>query len=291
MLVFSLYLNSHLEILFAQAQIRKINIAVLNFTSQTGSEMIDAMLSVGTAETIMTDLSNISQISVVERAKIRDINNEILYNLSGLVDEKLAQRAGVQVGADYIIIGGWQKFGTQYRINARLVKVETGIVLGSIKQTGSDIFQIQDDIVSEILKKLNISPTFSEALKIERKETQSVAAYQEYSKGLQEMDRGKITKGRAHMKNALTLDPNYEKPKKYVYYLGKDYYGEFESKWEAVWKTSILTGVGTGVTIGVMTAMEERYTKKDGLLVGAYFAIFGATLAAIITSIGVHKKK
>ena len=120
--VFSFYFNLHADILFAQVQIRKINIAVLNFTSQTGSEMIDAMLSVGTAETIMTDLSNVSEISVVERARIRDINNEILYNLSGLVDEAWAQRAGIQVGADYIIICGWQKFGTQYQIKARLVK-------------------------------------------------------------------------------------------------------------------------------------------------------------------------
>ena len=130
MLVFSLYLNSHLDILFAQAQNRKISIAVLNFTSQTGSEMIDAMLSVGTAETIMTDLSNVNQIEVIERAKIIEINNEILLSLSGIVNEETAQRAGMQVGADYVIIGGWQKFGTQYRINARIVKVETGIVLG-----------------------------------------------------------------------------------------------------------------------------------------------------------------
>jgi len=289
-LIFSLYLNSFSDIIYAQVKPNKVNIAVLNFTSQTGSESIDAMLSIGTAETIMTDLSNVSEIEVIERSKIRDINNEILYNLSGIIDEEKALKAGLQVGADYLIIGGWQKFGINYRINARIVEVETGIVKGSIKQSGSDIFLLQDNIVSEILKKLNISPTFAEALKIKRKETQSVAAYQEYSQGLQEIERGKLSKGRAHMKNAIVLDPNYENPKKYVYYFGDDYFGEYSSKRAVVIKTSLLAGLSTGVVLGVMTAMEDRYSAKDGAVFGFYMAILATTLAVIITTIGINKK-
>lgn len=288
----SIGFNFIADIQKAYAQIRKINIAVLNFTSQTGSDMIDAMLSVGTAETIMTDLSNVSQISVVERAKIRDINNEILYNLSGLVDEKLAQRAGVQVGADYIIIGGWQKFGTQYRVNARLVKVETGIVLGSIKQTGSDIFQIQDRIVSEILNKLNISPTFGELIKIERKETQSVEAYQEYSKGLQEIDRGKISEGQAHMKKALVYDPSYKNPKKYLYVVGKDELaiGQYSSKSRALANYTIINSVAMGILLPLYVVIDEGSTENLGLAVVVGLSV-GAFVGFIYGAINIKKKE
>ena len=152
-------------------QYKKSTVAVLNFQSNTGDAATDAMLSEGTAETIITDLSNIKEIEVIERSKLVKLNQEISYGMTGMVDEKTAQRAGRQIGAQYIIIGSWQKFGNQVRVNARLVEVETASIIASIKETGykGSIFEIQDNIVTQILEKLDITLTSADRYKIRKR--------------------------------------------------------------------------------------------------------------------------
>lgn len=212
---FTLFGNGIL--IHAETNTTSISIAVLNFISQTGDRRIDAMLSVGTSETIMTDLSNVFEINVVERAMLRQINEEITYSQTGMIDEATAQSVGKQVGADYVIIGGWQKFGEKFRVNARLVKVESGEVVESIKETGWDVFQMQDNIVSAILRNLKVIPSTNEIEKIKERETVSIEAYKEFSLGLQAFESKDENTMEQHMEKAIRIDPNYEKPKKYIY--------------------------------------------------------------------------
>ncbi len=247
------------------AQNNKPTIAVLNFQSNTGNSSIDAMLSEGTAETIITDLSNIREIEVVERSRLVDINHEIAYSYSGMVDEATAQKAGRQVGAQYIVVGHWQKFGGQYRVNARIVEVETALVIASVKETGGElaVFDLQDNLVEEILGKLDISISSDTRAEIHRRETNSLSAYKEYSQGLRELDKGNTTNMKKHMTKALEYDPNYVKPKKYVYTLYDkkgSTFGSGSSLAAARWKT---IGMFTLVTGGISFFMPELDKNID----------------------------
>jgi|GEM_PF-2896060 len=202
----------------------KPTVAILNFQSNTGDESIDAMLSTGSAETIITDLSVIEEITVVERKRIRDVMNEIELGMTGMIDDQTVQQAGQLLGVQYILVGHWQKFGKQFRVNARLVEVESGRIVVSIKETGNEnsVFDLQDNISEQILSNLEISISESEKVKIHQKETVSIKAYKEFSKGLREYDKGNRSATNYHMQKALEYDPNYEKPKEYIWVAGGD---------------------------------------------------------------------
>ena len=152
---------------------RKPTIAVLPFQSNTGDQDIDAILTTGTSETIVTDLSNIEEIEVIERARIVEAMKEIALGMTGMVDEKTAQRAGMLVGSQYILMGHWQKSGIQIRVNARLVEVETGKIIASIKETGDEnnLFDLQDNISEQILSNLQVSLSEADKVRIRKRET------------------------------------------------------------------------------------------------------------------------
>ena len=200
----------------AGEQENKPTIAVLDFQSTTGDRSIDAMLSTGTSETMISDLSQVSDLTIVERSRLVDINKEIAYGMTGLVDENTAQKAGQQVGAQYIIIGNWQKVGDLYRVNARLIEVETAQIISAIKETGADVFNLQDNLVEGILNKLNITITQENRIRIRKRDTDSIEAYKEYSLGLRAHDIGDADNVKRHMSKAIEYDPDYAKPKYYL---------------------------------------------------------------------------
>lgn len=188
-------------------------IAVLNFYSKTGDEDEDAMLSVGTADTIISDLEKISKLTIVERSRLIQINEEIAYGMSGMIDPSTAQQAGKQVGAEYILTGSCQKFRGKYRVNARLVHVETAKVISSTTVTGKDIFDLQDQIVENVTNDLKISLSSIERKMVEERETKSFVAYKHYSKALKMSDMGNKEAALKEAKRALEYDKKYRKAK------------------------------------------------------------------------------
>ncbi len=268
---------------------KKPTVAVLNFQSNTGDTSIDAMLSTGTSETIVSDLSIVEEIEVVERVRIVEAMKEIKLGLTGLIDEKTAQKAGRLVGAQYILMGHWQRFGSQYRVNARLVEVETGSIIHSIKETGyeSSIFDLQDNISEQILSNLQITITDREKVRIRKRETVSIEAYQEFSKGLVEYDRGHVEQMKVHMANALQIDPNYEKPKKYIlvqYNEEGEKLFEGGSKQELFAKnivfSTLVVGIGF-VAVNALMPEDERMATGTAMITGI---VVGAAVGWIMYS-------
>ncbi|MCD4663700.1 MAG: hypothetical protein K8R68_00420, partial [Bacteroidales bacterium] len=72
----------------------------------------------------------------------------------------------------------------------------------------------------QILSNLKISITESDKVLIHKRETVSIDAYKEFSKGLTEYDKGNKSAMNYHMRKALEYDPNYTKPKEYIWVTG-----------------------------------------------------------------------
>ncbi|MDD8025793.1 MAG: CsgG/HfaB family protein [Acidobacteriota bacterium] len=267
---------------FALGQTHKYVIAVLDFYSNMNDTKEDAMLQSGTADTIISDLMNIIEFKVIERTRLKDINRELAYQQSGMIDEATAQRIGKQLGAEYVIFGGWQKDADIYRLNARLVKVETAEVITSIKETDSRIFPIQDRIVKNIASTLKIDISVGALAKIETPETQSLEAYKEYSQGLKAVDSNDKEAVQQHMAAAVQIDPNYSKPKTYLFTDGSPSpLGTVrgKSKTEAQIKYALIGGalIGGLMLLGVLASKDEDKSEKAlpyaGVGFGAGFLI------------------
>jgi serine/threonine protein kinase/Flp pilus assembly protein TadD len=159
-------------------------LAVMTFSNIT-KEPTDEWIGTGIAETVTADLKNVPGLSVIGRDRIFDA----LRNMGSddaAPEERFAINIGRSLGARWIVGGGFQRFGEHIRITARLVDVQTGSLAKTLKLDGrtSEIFELQDKIVVELSRTLDVHLERSDMIAIARSETQSVEAYESYSKGM-----------------------------------------------------------------------------------------------------------
>jgi len=104
------------------------------------------------AEGITDGLNGAPGIRVVERQRLKALMDEIGLSMTGAVDEKTALRVGKLLGANHLLLGSFMKFRSQVRVNARVVRTETGEITGTAKVTGKfeDILELEEKLVGEI---------------------------------------------------------------------------------------------------------------------------------------------
>ena len=188
-------------------------VAIMTFSNIT-REAADDWIGSGIAETVTADLKNVRGLSVIGRERIFDLLKNKSDAGSGDFDEAFAIDLGRRLGAAWLIGGGYQRVGDMLRITARFIDVGTGAVVKTVKIDGkiSDIFNLQDRIVYELSQGLNLQLGTSEITEIERDETQSVEAYENFSRGIMNLRTGsRDTLDRAiySFEKATEADPNY----------------------------------------------------------------------------------
>ena len=124
------------------------SVAVIPFTNISGNAA-EAWIGDGIAETVMADLESLSELTVVARDRIRAVSGG---RRGTELDEGAALALGRELGARWVVTGGYQWLGNQLRITARLVDTESGLVAKSMKADGTlqDIFDLQDRIATEL---------------------------------------------------------------------------------------------------------------------------------------------
>ena len=85
----------------------------------------------GLAQMLISDLSEVKGITLVERARLEEVLKEIKLSRSTKFDPKTANRVGKLLGARYIVMGGFFVFSNKLRIDSRIVDVETGKIVGT----------------------------------------------------------------------------------------------------------------------------------------------------------------
>lgn len=181
----SMSTNRQLGTAFAPALRVPNAVAVMTFANIT-KEPADAWIGAGIAETVTADLKNVQGLRVMGRERVFDSLKTIGATDGIESDELLAIEVGRFLGATWIIGGGFQRIGDVIRITARFLEVSTGALSQSVKIDGKigEIFDLQDRIVYELMKGLNLELADNEIIEIERDETLSVDAYECYSRGM-----------------------------------------------------------------------------------------------------------
>lgn len=188
-------------------------VAVMNFSNIT-KEAADDWIGAGIAETVTADLKNVKGISVIGRERVFETLKSLNAGSLPDFDDVFAIDVGKRLGASWILGGGFQRVSDMIRITARAVEVATGTLIKSVKIDGkiSDIFELQDKIVYELTHGLNLQLDTSELTEIERADTQSVEAYENYSRGMLNLRTGsRDTLDRAihYFEKATEHDPQY----------------------------------------------------------------------------------
>ncbi|HWN99985.1 MAG TPA: FlgO family outer membrane protein, partial [Blastocatellia bacterium] len=188
-------------------------VAVMTFSNIT-KEAADDWIGSGIAETVSADLKNVKGLSVIGRERTFEVLKGLATGSLADSEEAVAIDIGRRLDARWILAGGYQRMGEMIRITARVIDVSTGEVVRTVKIDGkiAEIFALQDKIVYELSQGLNLEIDTSELSEIERDETQSVEAYESFSRGminLRNGSRDSLDRSIYFFEKAIELDPNY----------------------------------------------------------------------------------
>ncbi|HSF24025.1 MAG TPA: FlgO family outer membrane protein [Blastocatellia bacterium] len=188
-------------------------VAVMTFSNIT-KEATDDWIGSGIAETVTADLKNVKGLAVIGRERTFEILKGLTTGSLADSEEAVAIDIGRRLGARWILTGGYQRMAEMIRITARVIDVNSGEVVLTVKIDGgiSEIFALQDKIVYELSQGLNLEIDTSELSEIERDETKSVEAYESFSRGminLRNGSRDSLDRSIYFFEKAIEVDPNY----------------------------------------------------------------------------------
>ena len=185
-------------------------VAVMPLTF-TGVDTTLKALERGLAELLTTDLARSRQLTVVERARIQSLLDEIKLQQSGTTDASTNVRAGKILQAGRMVQGSILQQGQQLRVDAAVIDVPTTQVAGSTNddQALDQLFTLERNIVLGLFQQLGITLTTAERNEIEQRPTRSIAAFLSYSRGLLEEDQGRYDDANRYYQNAVRIDPGF----------------------------------------------------------------------------------
>lgn len=185
-------------------------VAVMPFRF-AGSDTSLRPLERGFAELVTTDLARASALTVVERARMQALLDEMqLQRTSG--DTTTAVRAGRMLQAGRLIQGGILEVGAgTLRVDAAIVDVPTSRAVGGA--TADDqldaLFALEKRLVLDLIGDLGVTLTAAERRAIEERPTRSIAAFLSYSRGLMAEDAGEYDAAGRFYQDALRIDPGF----------------------------------------------------------------------------------
>lgn len=120
-----------LPLFVAQAEVRaevtRRRIVVLPFRNLS-QQPADNWLSESFSESLMMGLSQSPGLRLIERSEIQAVLKEQALMQSVLADPAQAPQLGQLMGAEYIVVGHFQRIESQLQAQVRLVNVSTGEV-------------------------------------------------------------------------------------------------------------------------------------------------------------------
>lgn len=149
------------------------SIAVLPFDN-IGNDTLQDYFSDGITEDIITQLSKIADLKVISRTSVMQYKNSD-KNIREIADE-------LHVSA--ILEGSVRKVGNNLRINAQLIDANTDqhIWAEQYDRDASEVFAIQTEVAEKIAAQMNARLTAEEGLRIGKKATSNMEAYEYYLK-------------------------------------------------------------------------------------------------------------
>ena len=138
--------------------LRSQTVAILPFVNISDAAA-DQWFGTGIAETLATDLQRAAGITVIHGEALTRALRARTGADPEAVDEAVVLGICRELGATQLIAGAYQRLGDRLRITARLLAVETGAVVHTVKVDGvvGDLFGLQDQMVDALGTQLGIA--------------------------------------------------------------------------------------------------------------------------------------
>jgi len=189
-------------------------IAVFAFTNGGSygqqKEDYDA-LERGMAGMLISELGANPSLRVVERENIQRLVDEQNLGASGRVDAQTAAKVGKLVGARYAVMGDFIDLYGDFRVDVRVVNVETSEIIKTEKVTmqREHLFDIVRSLATALNKGLNLPPLSRQVSEQRMNRQVPTEALTFYSRALLYHDRGQKDKAIEMFQRAITVFPDY----------------------------------------------------------------------------------
>jgi TolB-like protein len=204
---------------------QKPTVAVLYF-DYSGKDPEMAVLKKGLAQMLISDLSTLEEVRLVERDRLEEILAELKLGQTAKIDPQSAAKVGKLLGARYMVLGGYFDLMETLRADARVVEVETGKVIQSTGAQGKpqDFLSVEQklaDSLGTILKDktspMKPEPRSAEPGKIDPSVKKAVArpaalkvkTALRYSKALDAKDRGDKATAKKELQAVVKEQPDF----------------------------------------------------------------------------------
>jgi curli biogenesis system outer membrane secretion channel CsgG len=159
----------------------------------------------------LTEFSVNSNIRSVDRTAIKQLMAEQDLGASGRVDPQTAARIGKLIGARYVVLGGFTDFYGDFRMDARIVDVETGEIIKaeSVRDKRQNLYDMVVQLAGKVIRGVNL-PELSQAVQ-EQREARDIPeeAVRLYSKAILYQDMGNTERAVELYNQAKSVYPDY----------------------------------------------------------------------------------
>ncbi len=178
----------------------------------TGQDSTLRPLERGLAALVVSDLSHVRSMRLVERERLQALLDEMQLTASGRVDPTTGARSGHLVGAGQVVQGQFQDLPGGLRLDMAMVRASDAQVAatGSGRDQLNLLFDIEKSVVFQLLSKMGVPLTPAESIAISERPTRDLQAFLLYSRGLEAQDRGDFRVASANFRAASQRDPSFQ---------------------------------------------------------------------------------
>jgi len=167
----------------------------------------------GIAGMLISELSTRPGIRLVDRSETQRLLDEQNLAASGRVDAATAARVGRMVGARYMIAGTYIDLYGDFRLDARIIDVETGEIVTVVRsdprfRDRKDLYRLIQSVAERIATDAKF-PTVGADAGTRAARDIPTEALGHYSRALLYQDRGEAAKAIEYYERALQVFPAY----------------------------------------------------------------------------------
>jgi TolB-like protein len=203
----------------AVAQDTRPGVGILSFENggSYGQEAEDFQaLEVGLQQMLIGDMAGNSGMRLVERGRLQELLQEQDLGAAGRVDANTAAQIGRLIGARYMIMGSFVDWYGDFRLDVRVVDVETSEIIKTDRARGSreELFDILGELADNIPSGLELPALSARDRQVQQENRERLGqanpdAVRAYMRGLLYQDRGDNERAAELFSQAIEAFPEY----------------------------------------------------------------------------------
>jgi TolB-like protein len=168
-------------------------------------------LSLALTEMMISDLSRLQILTLVDRENLNKIMEEQTLSLTGLLDESTTARTGELLGAQYLMTGSLLFTADNIILSSRISRVETGEVMASVTLNGQaeQIFPLQEELLEELMTQWDIPLSRKEWNLLAERSNVPLNGLIQLGNALEASDKGDYQAALTYLESAMELSPDF----------------------------------------------------------------------------------